>query len=206
MLQKLKPAALIAALIVSAASAGPGLASQTEQDAIDLDNRGENASGEGKFVDEQSYYGQSLAIRQKLYKINDPRVIYSIETLAVACREGKKYKQAEALYNQALARWKSSPQAVASNKVRDVIADNREGLAIVLTESGDLKRAAELYKEVLAQREQKHGPNDPGLAISLRGYADVLNKLHRNAEANTMSERADRIMPSMCGTPAQNDK
>jgi len=130
--------------------------------------------------------------------------INRIEAKAVACRERKLYRQAEAMYDRALALWKSSPALVNRDKEHDVIADNREGLAIVLTESGDYKRAAEVYKQVVAHREKMQGPKDVSVSISMRGYAEVLTKLNRTAEANALYEKADKIMPNMCGTPALN--
>ena len=130
--------------------------------------------------------------------------INKIEAKAVSCRERKQYKQAEVLYNRALALWNGAPALIAKDKQHDVIADNREGLAIVLMEAGDYKRAAEVYKKLVAHREKVLGPKDVSVSISMRGYAEALDKLNRKAEANAMYEKADKIMPNMCGTPALN--
>ncbi len=186
-------------------AACPACVIQTSKPS-DLDNLANAASSRGDFRGEEKLFRQSLTLRQKYLKKNDAKVISSMEMVAVACREGGKYKYAEALYNQALALWRTVPQSIVVDQDHDLIADNREGLAIVLTDAGQLGRAADIYKQVVARRQQTQGPKDGSVAMSMRAYAAVLAKLNKVKEAKSLAEEADKIMPNLCGTPALNEK
>jgi tetratricopeptide (TPR) repeat protein len=197
-------AVFAALLCLSGVDGAPGLCYSDKQ-AADLENKANDASGRGDFKSEEQLTRQALLVRQKQLKKNDPKVICNLEMVAVACREGKKYREAETLYNQALALWRTAPAAVVVTKDHDNIADNREGLAIVYTDAGQYSKAAAIYKEVVARREKTQGPKDGSVAISMRAYAEVLAKLNKISEARALAAQADKIMPNLCGTPALNN-
>ena len=178
--------------------------SYSDKQAAELDNQANAASGRGDFAREEKLFRQALQMRRKQLKKNDARVIASLEMVAVACREGKKYKEAEAIYNQALRLWQTAPAATVVDKDHDNIADNREGLAIVYIDAGQYSKAAAIYKEVIARREKTQGPKDGSVAMSMRAYAAVLVKLKKVSEAQKLAAQADKIMPSMCGNPGLN--
>jgi tetratricopeptide (TPR) repeat protein len=191
----------VGALLLLVFMCAPSLG-QSEKEAASLDATANKAALKGDYKAEEKYYRQALTVRQKCLKKTDARVIKNMEILAVACREEKKYAEAETLYDQALSLWRSAAPPAVPDKEHDAIADNREGLAIVLTDAGKFSRAADMYKQAVAHREQTLGPKDLGLALSLRAYAEVLAKLNRITEAKAAVSKADKIMPPLCGNPA----
>jgi serine/threonine protein kinase len=70
-------------------------------------------------------------------------------------------------------------------------------LALVLTDLGEITRAEECFKHALAMREKVLGPNDLDVALSLEGYAVLLRKTGRAAEAASLEARAQAIRAAL---------
>ena len=63
----------------------------------------------------------------------------------------------------------------------------------MLTELGEMARAETCFKRALEMREKMLGPNDLGVAMSLEGYALLLRRTGRAAQAAPLEGRARTI-------------
>jgi hypothetical protein len=62
--------------------------------------------------------------------------------------------------------------------------------------AGKNQKAAAHYKKALDLAESKLQPSHPVLATMLPGYANLLRKLHRGAEAAKLERRAQQVRQS----------
>jgi tetratricopeptide (TPR) repeat protein len=73
------------------------------------------------------------------------------------------------------------------------VAVSLNNLAKLYYAQGQYAQAEPLYRRALAIKEKALGPEHPNVATTLANYADLLRKLDRTAEAETMEARAKAI-------------
>lgn len=104
-------------------------------------------------------------------------------------------------YDQALEVCLAPP--ITSPEHRDVLQRLRD-LANRYTTQGAYAKAEPLYHRVLVIQEQTSTPNDPEVAVTLDGYANLLRQTQRESQAAELESRARAIRASAETIPPQD--
>ena len=126
----------------------------------------------------------------------DPRLAATLNALAVLYHTQSKYAQAEPLYQRVL---KLLEQTIGPD--HPTLATVLNNLAVVYEAQGKYDEAAPLYQRALALLERTLGPEHPNLAAALDNYADLLRKMQREAEAESVEARARGIWGKQTAEP-----
>lgn len=156
--------------------------------AIGFSNLGNLYLKEGKYADAEPLLKRALAIREKEFGPNDPKVAESLYGLALLYSAQGKYSYAEPLYKRALAMQEKSPL-----KYHPIVADSLNNLATRYTKDGEYAQAEPLYKRSLQIAEKMLGPNDLCVATILENYAVLLRKTERSTEAARLEVKAKTV-------------
>lgn len=122
---------------------------------------------------------------------DDPRLATTLNTLAVLYHHQRKFAAATPLYEQVLALLEKTLPAE-----HPVLAHTLNNLAVVYEAQGNLTKAETLYQRAIPLLERTLGKDHTSVAAALSNYADLLRKMHRDAEAEFYDSRAKSIWDS----------
>jgi tetratricopeptide (TPR) repeat protein len=109
--------------------------------------------------------------------------------LGLIYREEGKTSDAEGL----LKRTVDIEENASSDVSPSELANSMNNLARLYREQGKYEAAEALYKKSLALKEQVFGADSLNVAVSLRNYAILLTKMHKDDEAVKLNKRAAMI-------------
>jgi tetratricopeptide (TPR) repeat protein len=136
----------------------------------------------------ESLYRKTLAV------CNDLPSPDSVTTATVYLDLGLMYTEqdlpqdAETAYVQAISKFQN-----AEGAARTGLGFSNLNLAQIYEVQNKFAQADPLYQQAIAAFEQSSGPNSLNLASALDGYARLLKKMDREAEASKAQKRADQI-------------
>jgi eukaryotic-like serine/threonine-protein kinase len=128
---------------------------------------------------------QALAMRERLFKGDDPIVARSLDNLALLYQDQGQYAQAEPLFTRALAIYEK-----ARGPDHADVADILNNLAALYHDQGRYAQAEPLYTRALAISEKALGPDHPDVAVSLGNLAQVYHDQGQYGEAEPLYKRA----------------
>jgi tetratricopeptide (TPR) repeat protein len=135
-------------------------------------------------------FNQALEIRKKTYKGTDnPSVYRTYNDLGKLYQSLGKYVDAEDNYRQAL----EIVERVFTPDDASFVVDSLNNLAVVCRDQRKYSEAEDFYRRAKSNLEKKGEGESIRMAEVLEGYADVLLKTGRAAEANKMREDARRL-------------
>ncbi len=156
----------------------PGLATSLNDLAVVFQTQ-------GKYADAEPLHKRSLAIREKVLRLEHPDVAQSLNSLAALYHAQDRYAEAEPLHKRALAIWEK-----ALGGEHPHVATGLNNLALLYHAQGKYAEAEPLYKRSLAIGEKALGPEHPNLAMSLNNLAGLYHAQGRYAEAEPLLKRA----------------
>lgn len=133
-------------------------------------------------------YRKSLEMREKILGPEHPDVAHSLNRLAGLLRKRHKDSQAVPLLKRSLAMYEKAlgPASLES-------AATRTNLAALYRDRAEFALAEPLYVAALASVEKNFGSESPNLTQILDGYALMLRRARRVAEAQHAEQRASRL-------------
>ncbi|CAM9212844.1 unnamed protein product, partial [Ectocarpus sp. 8 AP-2014] len=154
---------------------------------------------EGKYEEAEPLYIRSLAIDEKVYGPDHPKVATSLNDWARLLESQGKYDEAEPLYERS----QSIRETVLGPEHPDVAQslNNRAGL---LTSQGKHDEAEALYRRSLAIDENVYGPAHPKVATGLNNWAALLKSQGKYDEAEPLYQRAQEIVERSLGRDHPN--
>ena len=141
---------------------------------------GHQPAGGGRAADERA-----LAIDEKSYGPEHPRVATELNNLAQLLQATNRLGEAEPLMKRALAIDEKSYGPEHPN-----VAIDLNNLAQLLQDTNRLGEAEPLMKRALAIDEKSYGPEHPTVAIDLNNLALLLQATNRLGEAEPLMKRA----------------
>ncbi len=152
-----------------------------------LNNLGWLYLHQGRHTESEQSFKRSLAMDEKALDPAHPRVASDLGNLALLYREQGKRDKAENLLVRAVAILdKTMPDSLE-------LAINSANLADLYSADGRLDDAEALFKRSLVILESAVGPVHPFVAQGLSGYAFLLRKSGRIAEAEGLERRVKTI-------------
>ena len=141
---------------------------------------------------------EALAIRRRRHSGPHPELAKAINDLASTYLEQRRYREAEALYREALVMKRSLLDPFFSvlggpGKEEVDAAKTTSNLATTLKGLRRYEEAEGLYRQALDVRIRRLGPAAPDVARTLRNLASLLELVGEHAEALELAERALRI-------------
>jgi tetratricopeptide (TPR) repeat protein len=133
----------------------------------------------------ESSFVDALQIRKNGLGDNHPDTRYTEGKFAAFYYKHGKYAEAEQHFNSALKIQKALPDSPE-------LAQALCGLGRLYTDQGKYVEAEPLFKQALAIQE-KAIPGHPDFADTLDAYAALLSKTDRQAAADEMRNRAQRV-------------
>jgi tetratricopeptide (TPR) repeat protein len=147
---------------------------------------------QGRYADGQFPAEQVLKILETKWGPTDLSVANALNNLAWNFYKQKKYDQARPLSEKAIRlveqRGGTSPDTLASHL--DTLANIQCGLGEYAEAERNFKRAVELFKST---------PDQPDVAISIRGLAKVYRDQARHEDAEVLFKRAMQIQEQKLG-------
>ena len=132
---------------------------------------------------------QLLTLKEQQLGPNHLEVAEAAGSLGSLYQEDRQYKEAEVLFKRALA----IRESVAGKEDLGT-AGELQRLALLYAEQNRYPEAEPLSKRALAVLEKEFGQNNPVRTLPiLENYANVLRKLGRLGEAQTLETRAQEI-------------
>jgi CHAT domain-containing protein/Tfp pilus assembly protein PilF len=162
--------------------------------AVALNYEGIIYSLRGKYVEAESLYLRSLAIREKTLGPNDLAVAESLNNLGILYKGQGKDEEAEHLFQHALS-IKENVFGVSDPEV----ANAESNLAAVYRVEGKYDEAEQILRRALTIKEGSLGPSDPRLAETLNNLANVYLDQGKLGEAERFYQRALTIQESSLG-------
>jgi tetratricopeptide (TPR) repeat protein len=149
---------------------------------------------QGRYIDAEPFYEQSLKITERQLGSNHPHVAASINNLALLFYYQGRYSKAEQLFQRSLA---VRTQQLGSN--HPDVAQSLNNLALIYERQGRYSEAEQLYQRSLAIWEQQLGIDHPDVAISLNNLAEIFYYQGRYSEAEPLHQRSLRIREQQLG-------
>ena len=159
-----------------------------------LNQAGYYLSMRARYIDAESLFRRSLAIREKTLGLDHPDVASSLNNLAVLYKAQGKYADAEPLYCRSLA----IRENVLEPNHPD-IAISLNNLALLYEAHGKYAEAEPLYKRSLAIREQSLEADHGAVATSLNNLAALYHNQGKYAEAEPLYRRSLEITEKALG-------
>ncbi len=156
---------------------------------------GQLQTSEGKLTDSDGLLQEALAIDRAQGAEGRGDVARDLEGLVANAIKLKNFVLARRLASEALA-----IRVAVEGEASPSVTDNRNSLANIAYETGDLKGAEAIFRANLASDEHVLGPNHPDLGITLNNLARMLIDQRRYAEALPMMERAIAVVERQRGT------
>lgn len=122
------------------------------------------------------------------FQEDDPRLATSLNNLAALYHSQGKYAFAEDVYKRALVR----NEKLYGEKSAEV-ARIFFNLAVLYSAKAAYDEAESNYKTSLAIKEELFGVNDKELLANLRNYSQLLRRMNREQEAQSLEDRIKTI-------------
>jgi tetratricopeptide (TPR) repeat protein len=122
--------------------------------------------GQGKYDEAIPLAERALAIREKAFGPEHPKVAEALNNFGLLYRTKGDYARAEPLHQRALA-----ISEKAQGPEHPDVAEALTKLAILYQTKGDYARVEPLYQRALAIREKILGPEHPDVALDLNNLA-----------------------------------
>jgi tetratricopeptide (TPR) repeat protein len=119
---------------------------------------------------------------------NDPRLATSLNNLAALYHSQGKYAFAEDMYRRALVRNEKLCGEKSAEAARIFF-----NLAVLYSAKAAYDEAELNYKTSLAIKEELYGANDKELLANLRNYSELLRRMNRQTEAQSLEDRIKNI-------------
>jgi serine/threonine protein kinase/tetratricopeptide (TPR) repeat protein len=148
----------------------------------------------GKFDKAEPLLEQALAIRERIFKVDDPILAESLNSVAELYQAQGHHAQAEPLYTRALA-----IREKALGKDHPSVAESLNSLASCHEARGQYALAEPLCTRALAIREKAIGKDDPSVAESLNSLAAIYFAQGKYAEAEPLFVRSLAIREKALG-------
>ncbi len=141
--------------------------------------------GQRQYAEAEAEFAAVVKIRERSLGATHPETGDAMSNLAFAKLETGGDVEARSLFDRCLALFERArgPSDVS-------VARALEGLARIDAKQGDLNLAAERYQRAVEIREAQPPPTDPAQRSTLLQYADVLDRLGREAEGRRVRARA----------------
>lgn len=142
----------------------------------------------GNLTDAESLYGRALVIYEEAFGAESDNLAALKGDLGRLYKDQGKYAEAEKLLRNyiRIMLMNSGPYTAG-------MASGLRNLAEVLIARDKLRDAEPIYAFLLDVGEKLFGPDHPETASTLEGYASLLRRLERGAEADDMEARARAI-------------
>jgi tetratricopeptide (TPR) repeat protein len=140
------------------------------------------------YAEAETFYQQSLRLREQVLGSDHPDVAYPLIGLADLYREQSKDAEAEPLYQRALCIREQALGPDHPDVARPLI-----GLGNLYYFQGKDAKAEPLYQRALRIREQALGPDHPDVAYPLNNLANLYRLQDQYAEAELLYQRALHI-------------
>ena len=141
-------------------------------------------------ADASASASQALALAEKKYGRNDPRILPLLGLSTRCLSREKKHAEAEAVAQRGLA------LAVKEfGEDHETVAFQENNLGTVYADMGQLDRAEPLYRKALSKTERVTGQVPAVLPVVLENLADVCEHTDRAEEAQRLRERAQAYRP-----------
>ena len=174
--------------------AGESLAGTDGERAAALNNLATLLQATNRAKEAEPLIRQALALDEKSYGKDDPRVAIRLSNLASLLQETNRMAEAEPLLRRALA---INEASYGNQHPRMSLVLNN--LALLLETTNRPAEAEPLLRRALAMDEAKFGPNDPNVALRLHNLAHLLQETNRMAEAEPLLRRALAINEAVYG-------
>jgi tetratricopeptide (TPR) repeat protein len=153
------------------------------------------------YVEAEPLYQRALAISEKAFAPDHPRVATWLNNLGALHRAQGKYSIAEPLCKLALA---------IHEKVlgpdHPEVGTSLNNLATIYSAQDKYDLAEPLYRRAIAIREKAVGPNQPQTARILANLAYVHAKMRRLTDAERLARQAHRVLDSAFGAEHPDTK
>ena len=136
----------------------------------------------------EALFGRVLEVQEKAYGKENTRLVDVLENLGEVLHAEGKVGAAEEVYARAIAIVEKS-----FGPDDPKLAMSLQQLAELKTEDGNYVDAEKLYRRALQIDESNMGATNPALRDVLRGYATLLEKMNRSAEATALTDRAHSL-------------
>ncbi len=158
-----------------------------------LDALGDFYKVQGKFIEADTLYKQSLDIRQTGFGPNSPQVAVSLTELGHLYLEQDKA--------ESLAAFKKALSIREESLGRDdpLVAENLDDVATILISSGRLNSAQSMLQRAVAINQQTYGPLHPRVAKSMCKLAEVLKEQKNYEKSESLFREALRIDKQIYG-------
>ena len=153
-----------------------------------------NLYRQGQYLKAIPIAQEVLAIREKVFNQEHPRVANSLTNLALLYKSSGDYARAESLFKRALSILEKFFDQEHPDVVQSLI-----NLALLYKSSGDYARAESLFKRALAIREKTLGAEHPDVAQSLTNLATLYYSSGDYVEAEPLYKRALAIRKKTLG-------
>jgi serine/threonine protein kinase/tetratricopeptide (TPR) repeat protein len=148
----------------------------------------------GKYENAKPLLEQALAMRERLFKPDDPIVAHSLNNLAELYAIQGQYAQAEPLFTRALT---IREETLGPDHLD--VANSLNNLATLYQLKARYPQAQHHYTRALAIREKALAPDHPDLASSLNNLADVYRAQSQYSQAEPLYIRALAIREKVLG-------
>ncbi|CAM9368870.1 unnamed protein product [Ectocarpus fasciculatus] len=150
---------------------------------------------QGKYEEADALFIRSLAIDEKVYGPDHPKVATTVNNRAGLLRGQGKYDEAEALYVRSLA-----IREKVYGPDHPAVAASLNNLAALLEIQGKYVEADPLYVRSLAIDEKIYGPDHPNVATTINNRAGLLECQGNYEEAGPLYLRSLAIYEKMYGS------
>jgi len=145
---------------------------------------------EQNFPQAIKYDRQSIALREKLQLDPDLELHCDIGNLAFCLMTQNQYKEAEPLWQRALAEARLVAPQVGQRMADNVLADFEHRLGQTYAAEGKYAQASDAYEHITPTFARAGGEDYRQV---LKEFADVLRKLHRNAQAEALDRTRAQV-------------
>ncbi len=144
---------------------------------------------EGKYDSATSFGLQIVDILEHSGESDKSPLATSLNNLAILYEEAGKDTEAETLFKRTI----ETAEQTSSGVSGEALANDLNNLARLYREKSNYIESEKCYKRSLELRRSLFNSDDLRVAASLRNYADLLQKMNRNAEANKLNKEAATI-------------
>ena len=148
----------------------------------------------GRYGDAVSLAEQALAQAKTTFGSSDPRILTSMNNLAVMLEKQGSYGQAEPLYRETL----QLTREILGPRHKYTLT-SMNNLAAVLERQGRYPEAERLDRDTLQLRREVLGPDDPDTLGSMNNLAAVLEDEGRYGEAEALDREALQLSREVLG-------
>lgn len=139
----------------------------------------------GEFNEAKPLLYKSLALRQDIFKDDNPKIANSLSSIAYLHQRMGNFAKSESLEKQALI----IQQKTLSEDHKDIATTFSE-LAYVISRQGRYKKADSLYQKAFSLQQKKMKSNHPDIGETLNDWGFTLRQLGEYEKAVQMKEKA----------------